>query len=263
MRAPRSAAGAVLKRVVQRFREARAALPVDAWRSWRTFVTIAAAAMFALMLLVRIAAQRILDGGLHERERALLLHLHADPPFPFSTAVFLQTFGSDTTLLILVALTTGIAAWARRPITALSIPLAGLVPDLVGRFGWAIWARARPELLYDGIAAPGFHSFPSGHASKTLAVYGFLTVVWIRAARSAGEKAAAAAVLAAIVAAVAIGRTAMGVHWPSDIIGGLIIGAAWLGVLSYGLRWERGAGESRAGENGASGEKGASIDTRA
>jgi hypothetical protein len=42
--------------------------------------------------------------------------------------------------------------------------------DLVVRFGWMIWDRARPDLLYGGIARPSFRSFPSGHAAKTMSL---------------------------------------------------------------------------------------------
>lgn len=237
--ARRSAIGTVLRHVARRFRQGHAALPDASWRAWLRFIGTGIVAMFALMLLLRFAAERALDGSLHARERAILLWLGRESPLSFSTAVFLQTFGSDITLLVLVTLTAGIAAWARRPISALSIPLAFLVPDVVGRFGWSIWARARPDLLFQGIPSPGFHSFPSGHASKTIAIYGLLTVLWIRASRTDAEKLLAGTVLAAIVSAVAVGRTAMGVHWPSDIIGGLIVGGTWLLLLAYGLRWER------------------------
>ena len=41
------------------------------------------------------------------------------------------------------------------------------------------------KLIGDGIAAPGLHSFPSGHAALCVAVYGFLAYLWIRSSRSA------------------------------------------------------------------------------
>lgn len=235
----RSAIGAVLHHVSQRFRQGRRALPHDSWRAWQRTIAVGIPALLALMVLLRIAAAAALERGLLERERDFLLWLATGAPFGFSTAVFLQTFGSDITLVILVALTAGIAAWARKPITALSIVLAAVVPDLVGRFGWLIWSRARPDFIHDGIASPGFHSFPSGHTAKTIAVYGFLTLLWMRASSSVVERVAAALSFAVIASAVPFGRMAMGVHWPSDVIGGALIGGAWLVVLARGLRRER------------------------
>ena len=232
----RTAAGPLARQVAARFREGRATLGTDAWQSWRRTVVVGAAAMLVLMVALRYTAEWALDNGWLGWERDFLLWLGSDGPVGFSSAVFIQTFGTDITLIILIGLTAGIAAWNRRPIVALSIILAAIVPDLVGRFGWAIWDRARPDLLYDGLASPGFHAFPSGHSSKTIAVYGMLAVLWFRASRHPVEKVIAALAAAVIAVLVPVGRMAMGVHWPSDVIGGLIIGGVWLGILTFALK---------------------------
>lgn len=200
-----------------------------AWRRSLQWIGLSAAAMPVLMVALRYAAVWALDGGLLEWESGLLLWLGTR--IPFSTAVFLQTPGSDPTLVMVIVVTAGIAAWLRRPLASVSIVLAGVVPDVVGRFGWLIWSRARPDLLYEGLAAPGFHSFPSGHTSKTMAVYGLLTLLWVRASGSAVERAAALLLLAVIVTVVPLGRMAMGAHWPSDVVGGMVIGGVWLAAL--------------------------------
>jgi len=220
-----------MRDVARRFREGRNSLPDARWRTWKRRIAIGALAMFALMAALRIAAERALDSGFLAWESRFIGWLGSSGPFGFSDAVFFQTFGSDITLVILIAATAGIAAWMRRPIVAASIILAALIPDLVVRFGWAIWSRARPDILYDGIASPGFHSFPSGHAAKTMAVYGFLVAIWLRSSRSAVEKATGCLVLAFIAVVVPLGRMAMGVHWPSDVIAGLLIGFVWMTVL--------------------------------
>jgi undecaprenyl-diphosphatase len=231
-REDRSAIRAVLREIGQRFREGREAVGEAAWRRWLRRIGLGSAAMLVLMVVLRYAAGWALARGLLTWEPAFLTWLGHEAPLRFSTAVFLQTLGSDFTLIILIGLTAGIAAWARRPIACMSIVLAALVPDLVGRFGWMIWARARPDLLYEGMASPGFHSFPSGHTSKTVAVYGILTLLWIRASDSVPEKAAALLLLSIIAVVVPLGRMAMGVHWPSDVMGGMIIGLAWLALLN-------------------------------
>jgi undecaprenyl-diphosphatase len=221
----------VFREAAERFEEGRSTIGRDVWERWVRRVVAGAAGMVVLMIALRYAAEWALDAGLLDWEAAFL-HRLAPSPIRFSTAVFMQTPGSDPTLVILVVLTAGIAAWARRPIASLSIMLSAIVPDLVGRFGWMIWSRVRPDLLYDGLASPGFHSFPSGHTSKTVAVYGLLTLLWLKSSGSALEKVTAVLVLALIVTAVPLGRMAMGVHWPSDVIGGMVIGGAWLAVLN-------------------------------
>jgi len=245
-----TAIGWLLRELALRYRAGRDAIPQQQWRAWTRSVATGFAGMLLLMLLLRFVAPLALDAGLHDYEIALLRRLSADPPIRFSTAVFLQTFGSDITLAMLVAFTAGIALWIRRPVTSLSIILAAIVPDIVGRFGWMIWSRARPDILYEGIASPGFHAFPSGHAAKTFAVYGFLTLLWIRASANTLEKSVAILLFAFIAIGVGLGRVLMGVHWPSDVIGGMVIGAVWVFVLRKGLGKETNYSPQRRGVRG-------------
>jgi undecaprenyl-diphosphatase len=227
--------------VAQRFGEGRDRIGPEAWHAWIRHIVIGAAGLLALMVLLILLARWLTATGALDWEPAFLTWLGRHGPFRFPSAVFFQTFGSDITLGILAAATAGIAAWMRRPVTSLSIIIAPLVPDLVGRAGWAMWARIRPDLLYDGIASPGFHAFPSGHSSKTTALYGLLTVLLWRASDSVIEKVLAGLALAFIATTVPFGRMAMGVHWPSDVLAGLLIGMVWMAVLARGLRFERAA----------------------
>ncbi|MGH7129169.1 MAG: phosphatase PAP2 family protein [Planctomycetaceae bacterium] len=117
--------------------------------------------------------------------------------------------------------------------------LAYLVIDPIVRIGWLSWDRARPDVLYNGVASPGFHAFPSGHTGKTFAVYGLLIALWVKSATGWFEKIVAITLLAFIATVVPFGRMTMGVHWPSDVIAGWLLGAVWLVYLLLGLRFER------------------------
>jgi membrane-associated phospholipid phosphatase len=240
---PERPRGAVVARLAgqlrRRFEQGRRRIGHEAWMAW--WKTIAAGFLLLLVILAAliISAQRLHATGQLDWERRFLLWIGEHAPFSFADAVFFQTFGSDPALIILVGFAAAIAIWLRRPITALSIVLAPLAVDVVGRVGWTVWARTRPDLLYDGVASPAFHSFPSGHTSKTTAAYGFLTLLWVRASGSTLERTLAGSLLLLIVVAVPVGRIGMGVHWPSDVAGGFILGVAWLAVLRYGLRFER------------------------
>lgn len=221
----------------QRFRAGYAVLPDSHRRQWWILVGAGVSGLFALMVALRVGAAAAVsrnalawEGGFLESVGAL--------PLGFSDAVFFQTFGSDITLAILVSAATAAAIWKGRPLTALSVVLAVAATDLVVRFGWLIWDRARPEILYDGVASPGFHSFPSGHAAKTAAVYGILAVIWARSTASRAERLVALTLAALIAVVTAGGRVAMGVHWPSDALAGLLLGGLWAAVLARGLRYE-------------------------
>jgi undecaprenyl-diphosphatase len=65
-------------------------------------------------------------------------------------------------------------------------------------------------------------SFPSGHAGNSMAV--FLTIALVAVPRAHRIPAIFGAVLASLV--VGCTRPYLGVHWPSDVIGGWSLGAA-------------------------------------
>ncbi|MGH7459485.1 MAG: phosphatase PAP2 family protein [Longimicrobiales bacterium] len=225
-------------RMRARYRESWLALPESHRKRWLLTILTCALGLFGLMAgLVQIGkiavAQHLLDW-----EAEFLRTLELRGPFGFSGAVWFQTFGTDITLAILIMFSASLSAWNRRPLSALSIPLAFIGVDLVVRFGWASWDRVRPDIIMQGLASPGFHSFPSGHTGKTLAVYGFLAFLWWRATQNVTERVFVLVLTAFIVVIVPLGRLRMGVHWPSDIIGGYIIGMVWLGCLIWATRLE-------------------------
>jgi membrane-associated phospholipid phosphatase len=74
------------------------------------------------------------------------------------------------------------------------------------------------------------NSFPSGHMVRTVVVYGLLAFVVRRLAPSPLLRTLAVPVAALIIIVVAFDRLYLDVHWESDVIGGLLLGA--IGLLA-------------------------------
>ena len=78
------------------------------------------------------------------------------------------------------------------------------------------------------------NSFPSGHMIRTVIVYGLLAFVIRRLSPSPRVRMLATVVAVGLVVLMAVDRLYLDVHWESDVIGGLLLGA--IGLLA-GTVW--------------------------
>ena len=90
-------------------------------------------------------------------------------------------------------------------------------------------------------------SFPSGHATQSLATFAALALV--AAALAAGAGGAAKGLAFALAAGIGWSRVYLGVHWTTDVIAGWLIGAAWITIVLWGSRMAR-LIERRRGDEG-------------
>lgn len=90
----------------------------------------------------------------------------------------------------------------------------------------------RSDDVYSGISA---YSFPSSHSTLGAVVYGFLAVLIAREVRPS-LRWIIYALCAALISAIAFSRLYLGVHWLSDVVGGLIFGLIWVALLGIAYR---------------------------
>ncbi|MEL7331499.1 MAG: phosphatase PAP2 family protein [Cyanobacteria bacterium J06560_2] len=87
-----------------------------------------------------------------------------------------------------------------------------------------IFGKARPALWDSPIVETTF-SYPSGHALGSVVLYGFLAYLWGRRVPQHRGWIYGGAI--ALCLAIGFSRLYLGVHWPTDLIGGYIIGFLW------------------------------------
>lgn len=91
-----------------------------------------------------------------------------------------------------------------------------------------------PSLTHSLVAQHLTNSFPSGHVIRAVVVYGLLAFVIRRMAPSAAVRALAVPLAIGVIVLVSFDRIYLDVHWESDVIGGLILGAI---ALLAGTVW--------------------------
>jgi membrane-associated phospholipid phosphatase len=111
------------------------------------------------------------------------------------------------------AVATVLGAWA----------LSNVVKELV--------RRARPVLDQPVETAGGF-SFPSGHAVNTAAMTTTLVVLAWPVLRTPGRRAAAVVAAAVLTLLTAADRVLLGVHYPTDVVAGMLFGVGFV-LASY------------------------------
>ena len=121
------------------------------------------------------------------------------------------------------------AARLHRPLRWLA-PLAGILGAIVIQNAVkAIVARPRPPV--HRLESVSSTSFPSGHATEATAFFLVLAVVLVRGSHALSVRLLLPGAALVIIAAVALSRVYLGVHYPTDVVAGMLLGGAW-GVLT-------------------------------
>ena len=125
----------------------------------------------------------------------------------------------------------GWLAFRRLPRLAAFVLVTAIGSSLLNSAIKLVVDRARPHLP-DPVATAGGGSFPSAHAQAAIVGYGILLLVFLPlVARAARPWLIAFAGL--LVLTIGFSRIALGVHFFSDVIGGYLIGAAWLVAMTH------------------------------
>jgi len=180
--------------------------------------------IFAVIALAGIWLAMLLGGG-GRLDRTIYETLYAGHrPALLAIAHVFTLLGEPTLLIgasVLVALLMWRAGRGRVGLVLLAVTLTGRILSEAQKY-WI--ARARPD-LEPHLVVVKTSSFPSGHATSSMIFY--LTVALVLAGHSRWRFAATAA---AIILSLLIGtsRVMLGVHWPSDVIGGWAFGMLWV-----------------------------------
>lgn len=200
---------------------------------------IAGGAGIALFLLVLalVAAQWPPLMAL-DRTVAVSLHRHAvaEPGLVHVNRVLTDWFWDPWTMRALIAAAVITLWWRGARLLALWVAAASLLGSLLSQGVKAALGRERPRWP-DPVDSAHFAAFPSGHAMTAAVSCGLL--LWLLRLYGAGPALWGGAVAVAVVSVigVAVTRVYLGVHWLTDVVGGVLLGLAVVAFTVAGYAW--------------------------
>jgi undecaprenyl-diphosphatase len=193
-------------------------------------VLIIACLLFAFGFI----AQEVVKGKTlaFDREVMLALRSSADPSVPIGPAWLpeaardVTSLGSIIVLVIITLAVVGYLFLAGKSAVAWLMLIAvvgGIALSDLLKFAFA---RARPDVV-PPLARVFTTSFPSGHATLSAITYLTIGAVLARSQPSSTISVYFMSLAVFLTVLIGISRIYLGVHYPTDVLGGWCIGAAW------------------------------------
>ncbi len=147
-------------------------------------------------------------------------------PIATSSALEITALGTGT-VVIMIAVVAGmflaLSGERRRAVLLVAATVGGLGLNLLLKL---LYHRPRPQIFPWDTNVVG-SSFPSGHAMNAIIVYGTIAYLVTGLTQRRSIRVTIEILAAITVIAICVSRLYLGVHYPSDVIGGVVIGAAW------------------------------------
>jgi undecaprenyl-diphosphatase len=203
-------------------------------------VMVLAGALWGFLVL----ADEVAEGGTGRFDRAILLALRnpQDPADPIGPRWFeemardVTALGSTVVLTLITLAAIGFLLMLRRRAAALLVAVSvggGVLLSNLLKFGFA---RPRPELVPHAVKVYTA-SFPSGHSMLSAVTYLTLGALLARVQPRRRLKLYLLGLAVLLTVLVGASRVYLGVHWPTDVLAGWCMGAAWAILCWLAARW--------------------------
>lgn len=207
---------------------------------------ILAGLLVCVMLLwgfVELADEIAEPGGVGVDRRILLaLRDPANPADPLGphwveeAVRDLTALGSMVIVTLLTVTVVGYLVLQQRLRSAIFLVVAVVGGVVLGAFLKGIFDRPRPDVVPHMVEVLS-ESFPSGHTIISSIVYPILGIMVSRTVRRTRTRVYLLCVAVGLALLVGLTRVYLGVHYPTDVLGGWALGFAWALLCWLAVRW--------------------------
>lgn len=192
-------------------------------------------AIGAALLFAGIAAL-MTAGAIQRFDDAVLLWMndHANESLDV-VALEITALGSAATVWMVVMVGSVFLWVTRHRYSAALLWVAALGSGIVNSALKHSFDRPRPQLFDWRTDYAGLSSFPSGHAMTAMVVYATLAYLVIRLEPSRRLRRVTLGIAALAILLIGATRLYLGVHYPSDVIAGYLVGLVWATACALGI----------------------------
>ena len=185
--------------------------------------------IFSCLIIIYVVAQisdEVLDREAFAFDKIILLWIHSlTNPTLDRIMQTITRFNDPDVVSVVAGIVLIILLWKRYYPEA-KIFVINCAGGVILSYGLkSVFGKTRPDLWESAIEEVSF-SYPSGHALGSTVLYGFLA--YLIAKRYPQLSWLIYLVAVVLIGAIGSSRLYLGVHWPTDIIGGYGIGFLWL-----------------------------------
>ncbi|MFT2009141.1 phosphatase PAP2 family protein [Pontibacter sp. 13R65] len=183
--------------------------------------------LFNSMLLSQLTEEVIESEGIVRLDKKLTSLLFGVRSGWLSQAFFYLTqLGTRAAVFIVGAIVSVVFLYRKQYVTIVAFWLVMAGVGLSVRYGKTFISRPRPvDVAY--YQEHNF-SFPSGHATTAIALFGILAYFLCRRYRQPGQRRLIIASAVVLIGAVGFSRIYLGVHYLTDVLAGFMLGGLWL-----------------------------------
>ncbi|MDD2946662.1 MAG: phosphatase PAP2 family protein [Acinetobacter sp.] len=154
--------------------------------------------------------------------------------------IFITSFGSAAISCLIVILVCVICGIIRQPYILIGLLVSTIGSSIFTFLSKLLFHRTRPE---DALLLEQSFSFPSGHATIAIALYGFLAYLTIRFSPNFIKQVRIFFTMLLFAVLLGLSRMVLNEHYLSDVLGGFLVGTLWLIVSISLTEWLSASGK--------------------
>jgi len=191
------------------------------------FLVVGAIIAVAATVAFASLAENVLEGGTQTFDVAILEWLHGHQSKALTAVMVEMTYLGTGTVVIVVVGVAALFLWHTEHKHSARLLLAATIGNILLNGALKlVYHRPRPSVFAWQTTAVS-SSFPSGHAMSATVVYGTVAYLLMRLQKHHWAKMLTLTGATLLILLICLTRLYLGVHYPSDVLGGIVVGLAW------------------------------------